>query len=147
MPFARHQLLKSRHPFVPVALELINEVNELNISAAHWTDYRWNKEWQASSSRLHAFIPNASTPALGMHFPRPSWVRLNHLCTGVGLFHSNLRKWRLVSLAACECGAKEQTPDHVVASCLIYRHPNGAQGLKMLNENLLTWLMNKCPIV
>ena len=102
MPFARYRQLKSRHPFVPAALELINEVDELNTSAAHWADYRWNKERQASSSRVHAFILNASTSPLRMHFPRSAWVRLNYLRIGVGLFHSNLQKWELISSAACE---------------------------------------------
>ena len=74
MPSAKHQQLKSRQLFVPAALELINEVVELNINAAHWADYRWNKEWQGSSFLLHAFIPNASTSPLGIHFPRPAWV-------------------------------------------------------------------------
>ena len=143
-----HRQLKSRHPFVPAALELINEAEELNISTARWADYTWNEKWPASSSRLHAFIPNHQmTSPPRMHFPRSAWVRLNHLRTGVDLFHLNLQKCGLISSTTCECGVKEQTPYHVMASCPTYRHPNGVQGLKMVNKNLLTRLKNKCPTV
>jgi len=41
-----------------------------------------------------------------------AWVRLNRLRTGVGRFHSCLYKWSMSS-AACECGAEEETVDHV----------------------------------
>ena len=40
LPYGGHRQLKSRHPFVPVALELLNELNNTNISAAHWVGYR-----------------------------------------------------------------------------------------------------------
>ena len=32
-------------------------------------------------------------------------------------------------MAACECGAKEQKADHIITSCPIYHHPNGAHAL------------------
>ena len=45
---------------------------------------------------------------------RTTWVRLNCLRTGAGRFHSCLYKWSMTSSAVCECGAEEQTIDHVV---------------------------------
>jgi len=62
-----------------------------------------------------------STP--GMTFPRGAWVRLNRLCTGVGRFRSCLYKWGMAFSAACECGAEEQTVDHVILQCSIHRPP------------------------
>jgi len=38
------------------------------------------------------------------------------------------------SSAACECGAGEQTVDHVVLHCQIYRHPYGVDGLTVLDD-------------
>jgi len=49
--------------------------------------------------------------------PRPSWVELNRLRTGVGLFRSTMHKWGLIPSANCRCGAEEQTADHILASC------------------------------
>ena len=48
-----------------------------------------------------------------MSLPRTSWVRLNRLRAGVGRFHSSMYKWGLALSPNCECGATEQTADHV----------------------------------
>ena len=47
-----------------------------------------------------------------MGLPRPSWVRLNRLRTGVGRFQSSMHKCGLAPTSNCECGAVEQTADH-----------------------------------
>jgi len=47
-------------------------------------------------------------------------VRLNCLRTGVGRFLSCLHKSGVDPFAACECGAEEQTVDHVVLQRLIH---------------------------
>ena len=61
----------------------------------------------------------------GISFPRPAWVGLNRLRTGVGLLRSETHKWGMVSTAGCEREAKEQTAEHVITFCPIYQHPNG----------------------
>jgi len=61
----------------------------------------------------------------GMTLPRRAWVQLNRLRTGVGRFRSCLYKWGMTSSEACECGAEEQTVDHVVLHCRIHQPPNG----------------------
>ena len=38
------QCLKSRHPFVPAAQQLICSSDNNNIGAAHWADHQWNEE-------------------------------------------------------------------------------------------------------
>jgi len=67
-----------------------------------------------------------------MTLPRRAWVRLNRLRTGVGRFRSCLYKWGMASSAARECGAKEQTVDHVVLQCPIHRPSHGLHGLTVL---------------
>jgi len=37
--------LKSRHPFVPAALELLKDLDKSNTTAALWADHKWNTEW------------------------------------------------------------------------------------------------------
>ena len=56
---------------------------------------------------------------VGMGLPRAAWVKLNRLRTGVGLFHSSMHKWSLTPSPNCECGASEQTADHVLTACSI----------------------------
>ena len=52
---ARH--LKSRHPFVPAAQQLISSSDDNNGNAALWADHRWNAERLESTTKLRTFIP------------------------------------------------------------------------------------------
>jgi len=84
-------------------------------------------------------------PSPRMTLPRRAWVRLNRLRTSVGRFRSCLYKWGMASSAACECGAEEQTSDHVVLQCLIHRPLHGLHGLRVLDDVTTEWLLNTCP--
>jgi len=70
----------------------------------------------------------------------PSWVRLNRLRTGVGLFRSTMHKWYLMPSANCRCGAEEQTADYILASCPLYHPPNGTLGMAALDDDTVDWL-------
>jgi len=48
-------------------------------------------------------------------------------------------------LSACECGAEEQTVDHVVLECPIHRPPRGLHDLAVLYDETIEWLLNTCP--
>jgi len=85
--------LKSRHPFVPAAQQLISFSDNNNIRAAQWADYQWNAEWADNPTRLGILIPDTGTHPPGMTVPRKARVRLNRLRTGVGRFRSCLYKW------------------------------------------------------
>jgi len=43
--------------------------------------------------------------------------------------------------AACECGAKEQTADHVVLQCPIHRPCHGEHSLMVLDVETIEWLL------
>ena len=58
------------------------------------------------------------------------------LRTGVGRFGSCSYKRSMVSTVACECGAEEQTVDHVVLLCLIPRPPQRPHALRF-------WMMRQ----
>ena len=147
-PYGGHRQLKSRLPFVPAALDLLNDPDALSTSAADsWADHKWNTEWQKCASRLHGLIADVGSLSSGMHFPRPAWVRLNRLRTGVGLFRSTRHKWGMAPSPACECKAGDQTAVHLIISCPIYRYPNGAGGLASDDMTLKDWLVNTCPAV
>ena len=89
--------------------------------------------------------PQHRHPPPGVTLPRRACVRLNRLRTGVGRFRSCLYKWGMASSEACQCGAEEQTVDHVVLQCPIHRPPHGLHGLTVPDDETIKWLLNTCP--
>ena len=134
--------VKSRHPFVPAAQQLISFSD--NIRAAQWVDHQRNAEWADKYTRLRILIPDTGTHTPGMTLPRRAFVWLNRLRNSVGRFRSCLYKWGMASSAACECGAEEQTVDHVVLECPIHRPPHGLHGLTVLDDETTEWLLDTC---
>jgi len=121
---ARH--LKSRHRFVPAAQQFISLPDDDNSrSAALWADYRPSTELLEKTWRLlhprhqHSLFWNGA----------------------VGNDRACLHKWGMAPSVACECGAEEQTVDHVVSLCPIHQLPHG---LTVLDEETVEWLLDTC---
>ena len=134
--------LRSRRPFVPAARNLLDNLARFGIRASEWKNHKWNTEYCENTSRLRAFVPETGARPVGMGLPRAAWVKLNRLRTGVGRFHSSMHKGSLAPLPNCECGASEQTADHVLTACPIHRAPHGARGLTVLDDETRYWLNN-----
>ena len=77
---------------------------------------------------------------LGMSLPQTVWIKLSCLRTGVGRSYSSKHKWGLTPSPNCECGASEQTADHVIISCPIHRAPHRVRGLTVLDDKICCWL-------
>ena len=129
-----HVRLRSRRPFVLAARNVLDNFARLGIRASEWTNHKWKMEYCETVSRLRAFVLETGARPVGMGLPRAAWVKLNRLRTGVGRFHSSMHKWGLAPSPNCECGAFEQTADHVLTACPIYRAPHGARGLTVLDD-------------
>ena len=127
------------------ALEFLKDFSKPDTSVACWVETKWNTKWQSNTSRLHTFIPDVNPIPLEMYLARPSWVRLNCLRAGVGLFRPTLYRWGMASTAACECGAEEQTVDHIITSCPIFHHPSRRISLETVDDETVVWLINTCP--
>ena len=140
LPDGHRERLKSRRPFVPATRKLLQDLTELGIRAAQWTDFKWSTEYSKCSPDLRVFIPKASTRPMGMGLPRSSWVRLNRLRAGVGRFQSFMHKWGLAPTSNCECGAAEQTAEHIILTCPVHRAPTGICGLTVLDVDTRCWL-------
>ena len=134
----RQVRLRSRRPFVSVARNLLD--NLASIRTSEWTNHKWKTEYCENASRLRAFVPETGARPVGMGLPRAAWVKLNRLRTGVGRFHSSMHKWGLAPSPNCECGASEQTADHILTACPIHRAPHGARGLTVLDDKTRCWL-------
>ena len=138
----RQVRLRSRRSFVPAAQNLLDNLGTLGIRASKWINYKWKTEYCENVSRLRAFVPETGARPVGMSLPRVAWVRLNRLRTSVGRFHLSMHKWGLAPSPNCECGASEQTADHVLTACPIDRAPHGARGLTFLDDETRCWLNN-----
>ena len=138
----RQVRLRSRHPFMPAARNLLDNLARLGIRASEWTNHKWKTEYCGNDSRLRAFVLRTGARPVGMGLPRAAWVKLKRLRTGVGRFHSSMHKWGLALSPNCECGASEQTADHVLIACPIHQAPHGARGLTVLDDETRCWLNN-----
>ena len=138
----RQVRLRSRRSFVPAARNLLDNLARLGIRASEWKNYKWNAEYCENASRFRAFVPRTGARPVGMGLPRAAWVKLNRLRTGVWRFHSSMHKWDLAPSPNCECGASEQTANHVITACPIHRAPHGARGLTVLDDETRCWLNN-----
>ena len=134
----RQVRLRSRRPFVPGVRNLLHNLARLGIRASEWTNHKWNAVYCENASRLRAFETKARP--VGMALSRAAWVKLNRLRTGVGRFHSSMYKWGLAPSPNCECGASEQTADHVLTACPIHRARHGVRGLTVLDDETRYWL-------
>ena len=76
--------LRSRHLFVPAMQNLLDNLARLGICTSEWTNHKWKTEYCENASRLCAFVLETSARPVGMGLPRATWVKLNHLQTGVG---------------------------------------------------------------
>jgi len=116
--------LKSRYPFVPAAQQLICSSDNKQHTCGALGGLPMECGVGRQTRKTPHFNPRHRYSTPGANFPRRAWVRLNRLSTGVGRFRSCLYKWSVASSVASECGAEEQTIDHVVLQCPIHRPPH-----------------------
>ena len=138
----RQVRLRSRRPFVPAARNHLDNLARLGIRASEWTNHKWKTEYCENASKLRAFVPETGARPAGMELPRATWVKLNRMRTGVGQFHSSMHKWGPTPSPNSECGASEQTADHVLTACPIHRALYGARGLTVWDCETRCWLNN-----
>ena len=132
---------------MPAAQELLHTIEHAAINADEWAENALGAEWWKHTSRLRAVVSDPGPKPLGMALARPTWVKFNHLRTGVGRFRSNMHKWGLAQSMTCECGAEEQTADHIILDCPLppYHALSWLHGLAVLGDNTITWLLQSCP--
>ena len=112
--------LQSHHPFSEHAKQLPSD--------AHGK----------TSCRLKTFIQTPSNKPIGHDLARHSLVRLNRIRTGYGRFNANTNQMGLSPSASCECGATDQTAQHIASSeCSLHRCKGD---MVVLDTAALNWL-------
>ena len=126
-----HQLGPSRRPFSRHAAALHG--------SGHNTLQSWRTSWQQTPRPTQLAVNPDTTLPPGADLPRKVWVTLNRLRTGVGRFNANMYRWGLRPSAACTCGAKEQTAEHIIYECPTLRPPGNVDPTTP-NPTTASWL-------
>ena len=111
--------LQSRHPFSEHAKQLTNDAHGKTNRA--WVEATWETRWDTTRCRLRTFIQTPSNKPIGHDLARYSLVRLNSIRTGYGRFNANMNQMGPSPSASCECGATDQTAQHIASECPLHR--------------------------
>lgn len=122
--------LKSRKPFWSHCFSnLIKNDKEI-----------WRTEWNACIITNKDLIKDPANRVPGFDLPRKIWSVLNRIRTGHGRCNSMLFKWNSVDSPNCECGEVEETIDHLVTRCPIYKFQDGMTAVHNVSESFLKWV-------
>ena len=138
--FLLQSLIVMLKPFVIEAQGLLAQ----NTNAPTWIQNTWKENWTKSITCLHSFVTDVGPLPSGHELSRLASVRLNCLRTGIGRFESRMHSWGLTPTAVCDCGAERQTSEHLLYQCPIYSLAR-KDGLLILDDNTIDWLLNVCP--
>ena len=138
----RQVRLRSRRPFVPATRNLLDNLARIGICTSEWTNHKWKMEYCKNVSRLCAVVPGIGARPIGISLPQTAWVKLNHLQTGVGQFHSSMHKWGLAPSLNCECGTSEQTADYVLTVCPIHQASDSGSAAVWGSKRINPWLQS-----
>lgn len=116
-----HRTSKSRYSYNKAAWESLCSIPE-GLSTSAWLSAPRKQDWEsAASSRMHKHICDPSGGVKGEDLPRWQRTLLNRLRAGVGCFKASISKWCLSGRAASECGNPEQSAEHIITACPLYR--------------------------
>ncbi|XP_072171803.1 uncharacterized protein [Diadema setosum] len=101
--------------------------------------------WQDTQRPAQLVTPNTSVPP-GANLPRREWVSLNRIRTRVGRFNAAMHRWGLRPSAACQCGAPEQTAQHILSECPDLRPPDNMD-LTHPTPETVTWLQQLRDVI
>jgi hypothetical protein len=84
--------------------------------------------------------PNMRPP--GFDLPRHKWVLLNRFRTNNGRCAYQMNSWGFRETANCDCGAIQQTMQHIVNECLLRSFPGGLIQLNDVDPTAVEYLSN-----
>lgn len=126
--------LKSRSPSLITAKSL-QDANYNGTQA-------WEEDWATKGPRQWFNILVGPKDPPGFDLPRQDWSALNRIRTEHGRSGAVLFKWGVLPSAACDCGAQEQTIEHLVATCPNRLFQGEKEEFILATEESVTWLRN-----
>lgn len=100
----------------------------------------WDSQWQTTDVVNHSLIAVPSVRPPGFDLPRLLWSTLNRFRTGQGRCAATLAHWGQCSDSSCNCGAPQQTMNHIVNECPFTAFPGGLEALHLADEEAVHWL-------
>lgn len=101
----------------------------------------WRKRWNAGAATQQCVQdPTASLP--GFHLERSVWTRLNRIRTGHARCNATMHKWGLRDSPACDCGAQEQTVQHIIKDCPQRKYPGPFSDFINATPSAISWLQS-----
>jgi hypothetical protein len=80
-------------------------------------------------------ILNPNTRPPGFELRRHDWVLLNLFCTSKSRCAFLIHRWSFGESPACDCGAEQQTMDHIENKCPLQLCPGGLLSLNDANPD------------
>ncbi|KAI5732205.1 hypothetical protein M8J77_023312 [Diaphorina citri] len=124
--------LKSRNP--PLATAISMQSGTFNLTEA------WKDTWERNCPALYKELPCIFTPPPGFDMKRKVWVTLNRIRTNTGKCAYSLHQWGKLESAACDCGAEQQTIQHIVAECPSRRYTGSLGDFLHANESVIKYI-------
>ena len=114
------QRLKSRHPPI-ILLQLFEDGFDAKAV--------WIGEWD-SKGLQSPFFEFGKDVKSELQLPRKAWCSLNRLRTGHGRCNFLMNKWGFKNDPSCQCGATQQTIEHIWSECPELRYTGELQDIK-----------------
>ena len=125
--------LKSRQPAIATAKAL--QASNFNPKEV------WKEKWLNSGYNSPLFnIDEHSSKSNEFSLPRKLWCNLNRLRSGHGRCNVMLHKWKIVNDPSCPCGNQQQTMNHLLKDCPIFKYNGDMNDIKELNSQAVKWL-------
>lgn len=124
--------LKSRNPIWDDGV--IKQPGPFNINKI------WKERWRDFSSPRQIHLDDPSQHVPGSDLPRATWCQLNRARTGHGRCKATLHKWGWIESPACDCGAQDQTMNHIIRECPQRRFTGDWEELMTASAPALSWL-------
>ncbi|XP_072378007.1 uncharacterized protein [Diabrotica undecimpunctata] len=101
--------LPSRKPPIRTAQQLT--ADDFNVIS------RWRTLWTEEAPPEVSNLIDPVQKPFGFDQPRNIWKSLNRIRTGHAVCAHNLHKWGKQPTSSCDCGAPDQTIQHIVETC------------------------------
>ena len=115
--FQQHSKEKSKEQYSENAALLITIVIKTN---KVWAGGIWETRWGIRRCRLRECVHTPSCKSMGHNLARLSLMRLNRVGTGYDRLNVNTNQMGLSPSASCQCGAANQTEQHIASECPLH---------------------------
>lgn len=107
-------------------------------------NYQTSAEWQKRLNDIHCpTMPSVKkTPPPGFNLPRGLWSTLNRIRTNHGNCAAFHYKWNRIPTPECDCGATQQTIQHITNECRTRKYNGSASDFALATPEAIDYIKN-----